>query len=145
MTSAENVLKGVLYFIFALLLILLTYYMLPTFTTTFTDPLTKSFFYISLIGSYAVHLLIVPILLITSKIDTNMGSLAKGAVLYVIGIFYMMISWYIIPEFIEILFNDLSTNTTLYGLFYFFLILSWILALIVIPNFIIFKSEVISE
>lgn len=131
--------KGVLYFIFALLFIIITYDYIGIFGALFTSTLIKVFFYTGVIITYTVQLVVVPMLVITSRLHTQLKQLAYGGVAFVVGILYTLISWYIAPEFIQMMFVDLWQNTTLYSIFWTGLIITWVLALLVVPNLLIFR------
>lgn len=64
MTNRMKILQGVLLFIFSLLLIIHTWYMVEHIANIFEDPFLKVIFYLGLIGIYTTTLIIMPITLI---------------------------------------------------------------------------------
>lgn len=140
MSTAHGMVKGVLYFIIAILFIITSYYTVTIFDNLFTTPLLKVIFWTGLITTYAVHTILVPYLLITSKIELDLKKVGYGAICFFTGLIYTLITWYIIPDIINLFFVTLWNNPTLYGIFHTCLILSYILLIFIIPNLLIFSN-----
>lgn len=59
----------------------------------------------------------------------DIGKVATGVVLMVFGLFFSVVSWYIV----DILLDMASFSTTIQAIFWVGLIIMWILAIVVMP------------
>lgn len=141
MTNAQGIVKGALYFLIAGIFIYVTWYAIPTFSDAFSDPSLKAFFWIGLILTYIFHLLVVPLLLITQQIEIKIQVLGKVAGMFLLGIIYTLVAWYILPEIIEAIDLTATTEYVFYGI----IILTSLLAMTVLPNIALFTQKTTEE
>lgn len=67
---------------------------------------------------------------------TDVKSIINGVLCFIFGIIFMVVTWYIVPNIIEIV----EIDTTIKLIFYAGLIMMYILAILVAPAVMIFKG-----
>lgn len=73
----------------------------------------------------------------------NLTNIVKGVLAFILGVFFTIISYYIVPELIDALssFGDAETTALLTTVFWSGYILLIILAVLVAPAMVIFQEE----
>lgn len=71
----------------------------------------------------------------------DVKSIIKGVITFILGFFFVVISWYIVPILIDTMNETTNNDTTLRAIFYVGLVILYIIALVVAPAMMIMKGS----